>query len=60
MRRTRAMKAIVYGATGMVGEGVLHETLKHGAVESVLVIGRRPCGTAHPKLREIVHQDFFD
>ncbi|HEX9614135.1 MAG TPA: epimerase, partial [Bacteroidota bacterium] len=46
--------------TGMVGEGVLHETLKHGAVESVLVIGRRPCGTAHPKLEEIVHQEFFD
>ncbi len=44
----------------MVGEGVLHESLKQQEVESVLVIGRRPCGVKHDKLREIVHDDFFD
>jgi uncharacterized protein YbjT (DUF2867 family) len=54
------IKAIVFGATGMVGEGVLYEALKHKDVESVLVIGRRACGVKHPKLTEIVHQDFYD
>ncbi|MFZ1977611.1 MAG: epimerase [Bacteroidota bacterium] len=54
------IKTIIFGATGMVGEGVLHESLKHEDVESVLVIGRRPCNVEHPKLKEIVHRDFFD
>lgn len=54
------IKAIVFGATGMVGEGVLHECLKHDDVESVLVIGRRACGVTHPKLGELLHTDFFD
>ena len=44
----------------MVGEGVLHECLKHPAVESVLVINRKPCGLTHHKLKEIVHKDFSD
>ncbi len=54
------IKAIVFGATGMVGEGVLHMSLGHPDVESVLVLGRKPCGVNHPKLTEIVHGDFFD
>lgn len=54
------LKAIVTGATGMVGDGVLHECLVHPDVEAVLVINRKPCGIAHPKLKEIVHRDFFD
>ena len=53
-------KAIVTGATGMVGEGVLHECLQHPDVAEVLVINRRPCGVSHPKLKEIIHQNFFD
>ena len=44
----------------MVGEGVLLECLEHPEVERVLVVNRRPGGLAHPKLREIVHTDFFD
>ena len=44
----------------MVGEGVLHECLKHPDVEAVLVINRRPCGVKHPKLKEIIHQNFHD
>ena len=54
------IKAIITGATGMVGEGVLLECLEHPDVEQVLVINRRPGGVSHPKLREIVHADFFD
>ena len=54
------IRAIVTGATGMVGEGVLHECLQHPDVESVLVITRKPCGVIHPKLKEIIHTDFFD
>ena len=44
----------------MVGEGVLQVALGHPDVESVLVLGRKPCGVTHPKLSEIVHADFFD
>ena len=51
------IRAIIFGATGMVGEGVLHEALRHEDVEAVLVVGRRPCGTEHPKLTEIILPD---
>jgi hypothetical protein len=44
----------------MVGEGVLHECLRNPQVEAVLVINRKACGFTHPKLREIVHRDFYD
>ncbi len=54
------IKAIVTGVTGMVGEGVLYECLHSALVESVLVIGRKPCGVAHHKLKEIVHTDLSD
>jgi len=54
------IKAIITGASGMVGEGVLHESLLNPNVEYVLVIGRRSCGVTHPKLKEIIHADFFD
>jgi uncharacterized protein YbjT (DUF2867 family) len=54
------IKAIVTGATGMVGEGVLFECLSHPEVEQVLVINRKPGGVSHPKLREIIHADFFN
>ena len=54
------IKVIITGATGMVGEGVLHECLLHNDVEQVLVVNRKPCGVTNPKLREIIHADFFD
>ncbi len=54
------IKAIVLGTTGMVGEGVLHECLKHHDVSEVLVINRKPCGVTHEKLKEIIHKNFFD
>src|ERR1039457_5184587 len=57
---TVKIKAIITGATGMVGEGVLLECLQHPDVEAVLVINRKPCGVRHPKLKEIIHPDFYD
>jgi NAD-dependent epimerase/dehydratase family protein len=54
------IKATITGATGMVGEGVLLECLNHPDVEQVLVINRKPGGVSHPKLREIIHADFFN
>jgi uncharacterized protein YbjT (DUF2867 family) len=54
------IRAIITGATGMVGEGVLYESLKHPDVEKVLVINRKRCGIVDPKLIEIIHPNFFD
>jgi len=54
------MKVILFGATGMVGQGVLIECLRDPAVESVLSVGRSPTGRQHPKLRELIHRDFTD
>ena len=54
------MKVILFGATGMVGQGVLRECLLDADVQGVLVVGRSPTGQRHAKLREIVHDDFLD
>jgi uncharacterized protein YbjT (DUF2867 family) len=54
------INAILFGATGMVGEGVLIEALDHHQIESVLVIGRRPCKITHSKLKELIQRDFYD
>lgn len=54
------VRAIITGATGMVGEGVMHECLQSADVEQVLVINRKTCGVQHPKLKEILHTDFSD
>ena len=54
------MKVVLFGASGMVGQGALRECLLAPDVESVLVIGRSPTGQTHAKLRELVHADFSD
>lgn len=54
------MKVILFGATGMVGQGVMRECLRDDGVEGVLAIGRRSTGRTHPKLRELVRKDLFD
>ena len=54
------MKVILFGATGMVGQGVLRECLLDADVQGVLVVGRSPTGQRHTKLREIVHDDFLN
>ena len=52
------MKVILFGATGMVGQGVLRECLLDAGVERVLVVGRSPTGQHLAKLDEVLHQDF--
>ncbi|WP_430788467.1 NAD-dependent epimerase/dehydratase family protein [Actinoplanes sp. G11-F43] len=54
------MRVIVFGATGMVGQGTLEACLRDDTVTEVLVVGRSPTGRTHPKLREIQHADFTD
>ncbi len=54
------MKVVLFGATGMVGKGVLLECLDDPAVTTVLAIGRSSCGVTHAKLQEILHHDFTD
>ena len=54
------MKIIITGATGMVGEGVLHVALNNPEVEGVLIVNRSSTGFTHPKLTEIIHADFFN
>ena len=49
------IKPIIFGATGMVGQGVLRECLLAPDVERVLAIGRSGTGQQHEKLRELVH-----
>jgi uncharacterized protein YbjT (DUF2867 family) len=54
------MKVVVFGATGMVGQGVLRECLLDPGVEAVVTVGRVATGQQSPKLHEIVHADLFD
>lgn len=54
------MKVILFGATGMVGQGVLRECLLDPVVTQVLSVGRSATGQMNAKLREIVHTDFLD
>ena len=54
------MNVILFGATGMAGQGVLRECLRDEGVEAVLVVGRSATGRTHPKLRELLHKDLFD
>jgi uncharacterized protein YbjT (DUF2867 family) len=54
------MKVILFGASGMIGQGVLRECLLDPDITTVLAIGRSPVGRQNEKLREIVRQDLFD
>src|SRR5580765_1451892 len=61
MTPTEAQKRLVIvGATGMVGGYALRYALDHPAVEAATAIGRKPTGLSHPKLNEVLHQDFAD
>ena len=53
------MKVILFGATGMVGQGVLRECLLEPRVSQVLAVGRSPSGKHDPKLKELVLPDMF-
>ena len=54
------INAIITGTTGMVGKAVLLECLDHPAVKKIVVVNRQTIGLQHPKLKEIIHADFFD
>jgi len=54
------MRAVLFGATGMVGQGVLRECLRDPQVTQVLAVGRRPSGATDQKLVELVRHDLFD
>src|SRR5688572_14624678 len=54
------MNVVIFGATGMVGAAALLECFADPRVASVLVVTRSPTGRSHPKLREVVHPDFFN
>lgn len=54
------MKVILFGASGMVGQGALRECLLDPEVEAVLAIGRSASGQRHPKLKELVQEDVTD
>ncbi|MEV4709234.1 NAD(P)H-binding protein [Actinoplanes sp. NPDC049316] len=54
------MKVIIFGATGMVGQGALRESLLAQDVDEVLAVVRKPTGVRHPKLTEITLGDFAD
>lgn len=54
------MNVVLFGATGMVGAGVLAECLDDARVASVLVVGRSACGVRHAKVREVLRPDLFE
>ncbi len=54
------MNVLIFGATGMVGQGVLRECLEASDVQLVKTVGRTPTGQSHPKLRELVHAEMWD
>jgi uncharacterized protein YbjT (DUF2867 family) len=54
------MKVLLFGSTGMVGQGALRECLTDARVREVVSIVRRPTGRHHPRMREVVHDDFMD
>jgi uncharacterized protein YbjT (DUF2867 family) len=53
-------RLVIVGATGMVGGYALRFALENPAVASVTTIARRKLGISHPKLKEVLHQDFAD
>jgi len=56
----RHERLVIIGATGMVGGEALRYALDHPAVGAATAIGRKPTGLVHPKLKEVLHQDFAD
>jgi uncharacterized protein YbjT (DUF2867 family) len=55
---TGQVRLVIVGVTGMVGGYALRYALEHPAIARVTAIGRRSLGISHPKLIEVLHQDF--
>lgn len=54
------MKVLIFGASGMVGSGVLRQCLRDDSITEVLTVGRTPSGQQHAKLRELAHADMWN
>lgn len=54
------MRVVLFGATGMVGQGVLRECLRDNTVSQVVCVGRTPLVIRHPKVEELVTEDLFE
>ncbi len=54
------MKVVVFGATGMIGQGVLRECLLDPGLDHVLTIGRTPTGRTDAKLHDLVVPSLHD
>lgn len=54
------MRVLIFGATGMIGYGVLLECLDDPGIEEVVTVGRREVDLEHPKLTQLLHDDFTD
>jgi uncharacterized protein YbjT (DUF2867 family) len=53
-------RLVIVGASGMVGGYALRYALNNSTVERVTSIGRKKLGISHPKLKEVLHQNFAD
>jgi len=54
------INVLITGATGMVGEGVLHECLNDQRIASVILLNRRSAGITHPKVKELLMDNLFE
>ncbi len=60
LRELLMKNIIIIGSTGMIGNLILDKCLKRDEVEKVTVITRRSSGIEHPKLVEVIHDNFLD
>ncbi|MET3807993.1 uncharacterized protein YbjT (DUF2867 family) [Nakamurella sp. UYEF19] len=58
--RTGAVRVVIFGATGMVGQSVLRQCLLDDRISAILLVGRSHADVADPKVTQVVHQDFLD
>ena len=54
------MKVIVTGSTGTVGAEVVRQAVADNDIDEVILLARKPTETIHPKIRQIIHQNFLD
>jgi uncharacterized protein YbjT (DUF2867 family) len=54
------MRVLLFGATGMIGQGVLRECLLAADVQEVVAVGRTPLTLEHAKLHQVLHADMLD
>lgn len=57
---SKSLNVVIFGATGMVGSGVIRECITNPSISSVISVNRRSTNIKHDKITEIIHQDFLD